>query len=352
MGKRQHYVPQFLLRNWSDDKSSIRVYLLNENKIIPSASISSQAQKKYLYGEDQEIEKILCSLECEASVVISKLLTENLKLSMKERGVIIHFIAMQNYRTPNAIQQINDMTSAFARDLLFKEKKFEEFGDVIKKLEVVSSNPEIIQLSLFLSSFLIYADLKLCLLKANDEKKFIIGQHPIITLNPYLVERNFPGSKRGIGLRGAIIILPISPLYILCLYDKSVYKILNGNNVSYLNNEDIDLLNKYQFLTTDSAIFFYDSLKNPEIFAKETEEYREQSKANVKDLFNVDDPRRILIEMQLENYGLSQKFNFLAIRESAYRMKLDSCSVIRENTFCAERYYRSNPNFSFLFKDR
>lgn len=352
MGKKQHYVPQFLLRNWSEDKSSIKTYLLNENRIIPTAPISSQAQKHFFYGEDQEVENILCQLEEQSSLIISKLLVENFELSMEERGVIVHFIAMQNIRTPNAIQQTNDMASALARDLLIKEKKFEEFKENIKYLNVGFTDPTAKQLEFFLSTFLMYTDLKLCLLKANNDNEFVIGQDPIITLNPYLVEKRWPGPKRGIGIRGVIIVLPISPLYSLCLYDKTVYKILNGNNVSCLNNGDIDTLNKFQFLTTDNVIFFNNSLNNPEAITEETKRYREQPKANVQDFVNEKDPRKMLVAIQLEEYGLPQNFSFCAIREAAYRMVLDSYTVVRENTFYAERYYRSDPKFQFLFKDR
>ena len=352
MGKKQHYVPQFLLRNWSEDKSSIKTYLLNENRVVQTASISSQAQKPFFYGKDQEVESILCQLEEESALIIAKLLTENFELSIEERGVIVHFIAMQNIRTPNAIQQTNDMASALARDLLIKEKKFEEFKENIKDLNVEFTDPTAKQLEFFLSTFLMYTDLKLCLLKANNDNKFVIGQDPVITLNPYLVEKRWSGPKRGIGIRGVIIILPVSPLYSLCLYDKTVYKIMNGNNVSCLNNDDIYLLNKYQFLTTDNVIFFNNSLNNPDAITEETKKYRAQPKANVQDFINEKDPRKMLVAMQLEEYGLPQNFRFCAIMEAAYRMVLDSYTVVRENTFYAERYYRSDPKFQFLFKDR
>jgi hypothetical protein len=352
MGKKQHYVPQFLLRNWSEDKSSIKTYLLKENRVVPSASISSQAQKHYLYGEDQDIEKTLCLLEDHTIPVISKLLLENINLSIGERELIDCFIAMQNVRTPNAIQQTNDMFSAFAKDLLVKEKSFEKFNEEIQRLQITLNAPIEQQMELFLTSFLIYKDLKLCLLKANGKKSFIIGQDPVITLNPYLVERNWPGPKRGIGMKGVMIILPISPLYTLCLYDQDIYKISNDTKIIMLNNDDINLLNEYQFLTTDNVIYFKDSHINFELFANQTKEFREQPKANVQDFVNIKDPQEMLIAMQLKEYKLPQKFDFYTIKETAYRLDLNSHSVIRENTFNAEKIYRNDPKLKFLFNDK
>ena len=74
MGKKQHYVPQTLLRNWSSDGQSIHVYQLDLDKFIETAPIDSQAQKHYYYGEDQKIENLLSTLEGEPSTIIRKIL--------------------------------------------------------------------------------------------------------------------------------------------------------------------------------------------------------------------------------------------------------------------------------------
>ena len=47
--RRQHYVPKFYLRNFSEDKKSIGIYFFEKNKIINHASIKDNLWKEYFY---------------------------------------------------------------------------------------------------------------------------------------------------------------------------------------------------------------------------------------------------------------------------------------------------------------
>ena len=71
-----------------------------------------------------------------------------------------------------------------------------------------------------------------------------------------------------------------------------------------------------------------------------------------QDFVNIKDPKEMLIAMQLKEYKLSQKFDFYTIKETAYRLDLNSHSVIRENTLNAEKIYRNDPKLKFLFNDK
>ena len=96
--KKQHYIPQFILRNWSDDKSSIKVFLLRNNQIISNAPINGQAQKAFYYEKDQKIEKLYGSSEDEASVVIKKIQRRE-ELTKEDIRILKHFIVAQNTST-------------------------------------------------------------------------------------------------------------------------------------------------------------------------------------------------------------------------------------------------------------
>jgi hypothetical protein len=54
--KKNHYVPQFYLRNFSLDKKSIGMYHLPSRKHIQTASIANVVCRDYLYGKTKEIE--------------------------------------------------------------------------------------------------------------------------------------------------------------------------------------------------------------------------------------------------------------------------------------------------------
>ena len=61
--RRQHYVPKFYLRNFSENKKSVGMYLLKENKIITHGSINDSLWKEYFYGEDAVVENKLAEYE-------------------------------------------------------------------------------------------------------------------------------------------------------------------------------------------------------------------------------------------------------------------------------------------------
>ena len=57
--RRQHYVPKFYLRNFSENNKSVGIYLFKKNKIIEHGSINDNLWAEYFYGEDAVIENKL-----------------------------------------------------------------------------------------------------------------------------------------------------------------------------------------------------------------------------------------------------------------------------------------------------
>ena len=75
--KRQHYVPQFYLRNFSKDEHYIYIYNLKSGK-IEEGPISRTCEKKYFYGKDDEFENILERIETDHSKIIHNILKQNI----------------------------------------------------------------------------------------------------------------------------------------------------------------------------------------------------------------------------------------------------------------------------------
>ena len=61
--KRQHYVPQNYLREFSPDKINIGVFHIESGKWYENAPINGQAQHSFFYGVDNNLEKELSELE-------------------------------------------------------------------------------------------------------------------------------------------------------------------------------------------------------------------------------------------------------------------------------------------------
>lgn len=121
--KRQHYVPNFYLKNFSDDKENILAKNIN-NKNEIKIKTKNIAINKYFYDiekadnlqQRQAIEKGLSLLENKASVVINRIINlcsikRNLFFSLitssDERYLLAEYIALQMLRTPKYREWIN-----------------------------------------------------------------------------------------------------------------------------------------------------------------------------------------------------------------------------------------------------
>jgi hypothetical protein len=70
--KRQHFVPQFYLRNFSSDASRKTIHIFNISREISifGANLRSQCYKDYFYGRLADFEKGLGLLESATSAIL------------------------------------------------------------------------------------------------------------------------------------------------------------------------------------------------------------------------------------------------------------------------------------------
>jgi hypothetical protein len=98
--KRQHYVPRFLLRQFSSDGRSISMLVLKTGRRIEEASIVGQCYGDYFYGHDGIMEQAFAKEEAEISSLVrnaNPLALEN--LTQPQLGALIKFAYWQSVRT-------------------------------------------------------------------------------------------------------------------------------------------------------------------------------------------------------------------------------------------------------------
>ena len=61
--KRQHYVPRFLLKNFSADKRRIALEVLATGRRVDDAQLKAQCYRDYFYGKDEVLENAFAKLE-------------------------------------------------------------------------------------------------------------------------------------------------------------------------------------------------------------------------------------------------------------------------------------------------
>jgi len=122
--KKNHYVSQFYLRNFSSDGRRKVIYLFNikRNTFVLNVGVSGQCYRHYLYGEDRKLERGLGYLETAISPVFSRIIATGAvpARGTPQHGLIVQFISVQNGRTASKESQINEVIDLFAKYALRK----------------------------------------------------------------------------------------------------------------------------------------------------------------------------------------------------------------------------------------
>lgn len=109
MGKKQHYIPQFYLKNFSDkNQKSVGVFRFEDQKFIWNASIKNIAYRNNLYDDDNSIESFLAEEEGKwkglVDIFLGKNVTQATLKMLQEHGDehvidLFRFISITEART-------------------------------------------------------------------------------------------------------------------------------------------------------------------------------------------------------------------------------------------------------------
>jgi hypothetical protein len=282
MGRKQHFVPQFLLRHFSSDckRRLISLFYLPESKVIRGVSIRDQAYRKNLYGSDQDLEEYFRMVETKVSVIVDRIISaENINLTPDEDMMLKHFVSLQINRTP---EQISEMQSQFDKEIkivLRHDPRVKNHLKHLKDLTIKVTSPYHFMFAIAFNVTPALFDLKVTLLKNSSEEEILIGQHPAVVTNPFLYLKKWPGPLQGVASKGALILLPISPQHVLALYDRKRY-----GRPGRLSAKDVDKINTLQFCYATDCVYFRDMGKEIKFdeYKERTQEFRASDKNIVK----------------------------------------------------------------------
>lgn len=250
--KKQHYVPQFYLRNFSKDGKTIGCGYVDAEKplVIENAPIKSQAAEDYFYTKDTRLETAFSRIEDSAREIIHKIVTSEGALSCKEKDYLKQFICFQRLRTPflanHFESEMNKMFNHF-NGTEDGEKRVELQG---KQIFVLSTLPDA------LKSMRRY---KLLLLDNQTDIPFITSPEPAAFFNPYKSKRKqFIG---GVETYGGMFFYPLSAKKGVLLYDRRAYRVKSKPCAS-CSLSDVSNLNAQIFITmrlSHTNVFYYDN---------------------------------------------------------------------------------------------
>jgi len=255
--RNQHYVPQFLLKNFSSrDKNSIWAYD-KEKKYGPKnqeRSISRVASEEFFYDQIRNskvgsLEYALQDIENIAAPIIVNIIEKKTikSLSEKDREALSFFVAIQYLRTKGHLHQTKYLFE------VFQEQVIQKINIDIGEIDVRKLWFSFIEDSKLYKNIIMNKVWTLC----ESDKSFFISDNPVVLHNS-INKNEFVGTL-GLDSYGIEIYLPLSASLTLCIFCEKVFQ-ENNYNLNYIDNlinqpEDIENLNLLQVAYSHRFIF-------------------------------------------------------------------------------------------------
>jgi hypothetical protein len=219
--KIHHYIPQFLLKNFSIEKKD-HVYVFDkESKKSSKTNIRNIASENYfnrfeILGNNIPIEEFLGVFESMSAHILKKIInTESISLlSGKDKSILSYFFAVQFFRTKHNRESFFEMTKLLKQRFGIDESKIPALDEELLKncaMRMIIEAPDFAVHFFNKDWFLI---------KPKNEQHLFIGDHPLVLDNP---KDFFPYGNIGLAVNGINIYFPLTPNLALGMYC-STYK--------------------------------------------------------------------------------------------------------------------------------
>lgn len=256
--KSHHFVPQFLLRFFSVNGSSVGLYNLRSGRIVTGASLKHQACRDWFYGRDGKAEHALGQIEGGASSVLRRMIATGLppKRYSDDHHVLATFLLIQSARTAQAAAAATEMANKVGKLMLRYTLTDPELLAVLDDLTIELTEPAAEALRPAVLETPVILDLKIKLLHNVSSTPFVLGDHPAVKHNGLYSGADV--SVLGLANLGLQFVMPISPEYAVVLYDEKAYSLGKpASNVVKLPSASIVMaLNEFQWANALDNIYF------------------------------------------------------------------------------------------------
>lgn len=336
--KKQHYIPRYYLKGFSQDGESLYRYHLDDKK-SSQKGIGNLCQESYFYGKYPEIEKSLKEIENKQAPIIRKLIdSQSIEtLNSEEYDFLLIFILLQYTRTKYAKKMANQFTdicvSEFIKPLMKSSNELKEKGitdEFINSLKITHPG---FHTSGMLSAILgkeLISDLKPFLIINKTNKDFISSDAPIVLHNylKYLQTYRF-------ATPGLQIFCPLNKDTMLLLIDTNLYnlKINTDSNIYLDNDSDVDSINKLQFFHCLHHVFYSDNTTENYVsdLHLEIEELIKEEEVITKiiqTIRNKDGSYSEIIETSTMGSNYTLNFTFIKLNHANNRRLKNKCKKI------------------------
>jgi hypothetical protein len=171
--KKQHYIPQFYLRNFSTDRRRVCLFLLAQKKAVRDVNIKGQCVRDYFYSKDIEVEKALSGLiEGPSHIAIERVLkTGHLPAARSDdMAKLLSFVLTLQGRTLAASNAMEEVTEHFGEHVIksYTQASGKYTADQLKGIRMRLTQPALMSLVIATQMLPLVMDLKPALLTTNQ----------------------------------------------------------------------------------------------------------------------------------------------------------------------------------------
>lgn len=268
-GKRQHFVPQFLLRNFhvAGSDRAIAVYRLSDRRHLPKTSVKDQAHENHFYGVGQ-VEDDFARMEGATGVLMDAAVRDGTLPDLRSSGhhLLVTFAVLQAYRTRAAAEATSEFAARFAEQVL---RMHPDIAPHLNDIRIVAERSPLHALQPAAECLDLALDLAVKLLCNRTRLPFVLSDHPAVFYNQFLEPRKRVGSNTGITAKGLQLFLPIGPRHLLLFYDRDVYTVggrrLTSRRVEVTSESDIEGMNLLQAVSAGDCLYHNGELRPGEI---------------------------------------------------------------------------------------
>ena len=201
-------------------------------------------------------------------------------------------------------------------------------------IRVEVTDPVGIALAPHLTCVLLISDLHIKLLRNDTDRPFITSDNPVVQYNQLLEQKTTLDCITGYGIKGIQIFIPITPRYMLLLYDSQVYYVGRKKRkvVSIDKRHEIDQLNTLQIVNNIQMVYGNEGM---------TEEYITGLYVKTK---SINRPRQSITS----NIKMDEGRSFFYYGSSSCKIAL-GLSFVAYSTYASRLKF--NPNGVFFPRD-
>lgn len=328
--RRQHYVPQFYLRNFSSDlrKSTprrINLYNIPGCFILRNIGLRDQCFRRSFYGPDDHIENGLASLESEWAVTIKQFCESDTPplVGSEQHLSLLSFLALQLLRTPRHALQVDDSADQMAKSVMEEHPDFKNVD--LDSIRIQTDNAVLIGMQPALQMAMCFSDLRVGILEAPADCEFITSDAPVVTYNLYCEGYRHSGTT-GAAQVGLLVYVPLSPRRACLLYDGKIYKVGRPGSPKpiHCQTHDVFQINGLEFLDAHTNLYFQGD--QPEAYFSDLAgrygRARMQVATKTEGFVSVTNANRSMYHQYRYVPSLKLNLSFLTIRRNARRVPL------------------------------